>query len=105
VPSGPFTPARAAVFKAWANMLGTTAGYRTSDLITEAMAHQNAALREALLTIAAARSGPHPIDAVRLGRWLLRNDPAGFASRSSRSASVCRPLDGGQGLVRGDLAR
>jgi putative DNA primase/helicase len=71
--SDPIRQARAAVFKAWANMLGTAAGYRTSDLITEAMAHQDAALREALLTIAAARSGPHPIDAVRLGRWLLRN--------------------------------
>jgi putative DNA primase/helicase len=71
--SDPIRQARAAVFKAWANMLGTAAGYRTSELITGAMARSDASLREALLAIAAARSGSHPIDAIRLGRWLQRN--------------------------------
>jgi putative DNA primase/helicase len=87
----PVRQARAAVFKSWAEALGTGGAYLTADLINRANDARafgdflRPDFRAALLEIARDRRGE--IDATRLGRWLSKtenNIAAGFKLISDR---------------------
>jgi putative DNA primase/helicase len=67
----PIRQARAAFFTTWASELGCMHGYRTAELIDAA--NTRLAWRDALLDIAAAKSGPERIDPHKLGNWLRNN--------------------------------
>ena len=73
----PVRQVRAAVFKAWAEELGTGKPYLTADLITRANNQRGGeylrpGLRTAMIEIARDHAGG--IDAKRLGRWLGKTE-------------------------------
>jgi putative DNA primase/helicase len=74
----PANQTRTAVFKAWAQELGTGGAYLTADLVSRANDQGPASvflrpgLRAALIEIARERAGG--IDPRRLGRWLSRTE-------------------------------
>jgi putative DNA primase/helicase len=70
--------ARAAVFRAWADELGTDGAYQTADIINRANdqgafgTYLRPALRAALLEIGRDRNGN--IEPRRVGKWLSKNE-------------------------------
>jgi hypothetical protein len=88
----PKRQARAAVFNAWADELGTRGRYVTSELIgrandQEANSYRRPNFRASLLDVAGDRTGGL-IDPMRLGRWLAKNEnsvAAGLKLTSDRS--------------------
>ena len=74
----PVRLARAALFHAWADELGTGGAYQTADVINRANdqstygAHLRPALRAALLDIGRDRIGN--IEARQVGKWLSKNE-------------------------------
>jgi putative DNA primase/helicase len=93
----PARQARAAVFKAWAEELGTGGSYLTADLIARATDQSlgipmRPNLGAALMEVARDRRGSD-VDPVRLGRWLGKaenNVAAGFKLTSDRG-DAARP--------------
>jgi putative DNA primase/helicase len=77
----PVRALRAAVFSAWTNELLAGVGYQTGELVKCAEAVQNGewirpTLRDALLRVAAPKSGNQIVDPLRLSHWLRKNTNA-----------------------------